>query len=320
MRFGMVIDMDHMSEQSSEDAHAIVTRQAHRRAVSARVRAQRRPEARATAAADGADGPDHAPVPGERRAQHTWPSESMKSETQLGWIIETKGMFGHGIAGSDSLGYGTLVPNDCPGSSKTVAQGLQYLMAKLEMPVAFGTDWNALLPGPSPRFGPRAASGLLGELEPDDVWAQFARVERLTDSLLQTSGVVYAGSASRLAAVPLSRLGPVRRDAVQGRGPVHLAGAGPPGVGRGPRRADVAAACAEPGYPEAPALELALGLAGNPALPGNVLSDFNKAGAWFRMSPGVPSPGGACRPPGRGHRDDQRPLDDDEGHGGHAAR
>jgi hypothetical protein len=116
----------------------------------------------------------------------------MKSETQLDHVKETGGMFGHGIAGLDSASSGGAVPNDCPGSSKTVAQGLRHVTGRLEMPVALGTDWNALLPGPGPRFGPRAAGGIDGEMaEGDAAWQQAVRDERQSDALAQANGVLY---------------------------------------------------------------------------------------------------------------------------------
>ena len=105
-------------------------------------------------------------------------------------------MFGHGIAGADSQTYGSPppVPNDCPGSSKTVAQGMQYIAARLDTPLGLGTDWNALLAGPGPRFGPLAGNGLAGELDPpDDMWAAAVRGTRLTGADAQDKPVVYDG-------------------------------------------------------------------------------------------------------------------------------
>ncbi len=190
MRFGMVIDMDHMSEKATEQANRIATTRvpvppyplvaAHN---GARMLAMTPPPQFPL--------PNTVPGPDERRSPHTWPNESTKSETQLGYIKDTGGMFGHGIAGADSKAFGGAVANDAPGTSKTVAQGLQYLIAKLEMPVGFGTDWNVLLGGPGPRFGPMAVPGLLGELEGSDVWAQTVRAERWTDATAQRDAVAY---------------------------------------------------------------------------------------------------------------------------------
>ena len=204
MRFGMVIDMDHMSEKATGQAFDIATGQVPA------------PPYPLVAAHNGArflgmqppsqfPAPGTVPGPDERRNPHTWPNESTKSETQLGFIKHTGGMFGHGIAGTDSRKHGD-VPNDAPGTSKTVAQGLLYTMDKLDKPdtpeeppmlgsVGLGTDWNVLLGGPGPRFGPRAVPGLAGELMPsplpDDAWALSARRERLTDATQQVGAVRY---------------------------------------------------------------------------------------------------------------------------------
>ena len=209
MRFGMVIDMDHMSEKATAQANLIATTlqppppypyplvAAHN---GARMFAMTPPAQR--------PGPATVPGPDERRNEKTWPSESTKSETQLGYIMATGGMFGHGIAGADSKTYKTYVrtkgplgkperqafspvPNDAPGTSKTVAQGLLHVMEKLGMPVGLGTDWNALLGGPGPRFGPMAVPGLVGELDPKDEWAKTFREQRWTDAMSQTGAVAY---------------------------------------------------------------------------------------------------------------------------------
>ena len=81
--------------------------------------------------------------------------------------------------------------NNCAGTSRTVAQGLEYVYSKLERPIAFGTDWNALLGGPGPRFGPMAGIGVGGELEPEDDWAALVRSQRMAGALGQGQGVRY---------------------------------------------------------------------------------------------------------------------------------
>jgi len=119
----------------------------------------------------------------------------MKSETQLEHIKETRGIFGHGIAGADSReAPGTTVVNNLPGTSRTVAQGLQYVASRLpELPIALGTDWNALLEGPGPRFGPRAGHGLEGEVGQgaDPAWKTSIRTERWDGATAQADGVAY---------------------------------------------------------------------------------------------------------------------------------
>ena len=194
MRLGMVVDMDHMSERAIDQAFLAATKvtpepypliSAHN---GARAMAPRPPATR--------PGPMDLPQPDERRNHEAWPSENMKSETQLGYIKTTKGMFGHGIAGADSRSYG-MVDNNCAGTSRTVAQGLDYVSYRLgendqRANVAFGTDWNALLGGPAPRFGPMAGPGVVGEYaNPDDAWTIEVRSQRLTGALAQDDGVTY---------------------------------------------------------------------------------------------------------------------------------
>lgn len=188
MRLGMVVDIDHMSERSEATAFQMATTTvagtkyplvaAHN---AARILAPRplSPTSPATV--------------GSRRSKEVWPSEGMKSETHLDHIKTTGGMFGLGIAGADSrTAPGSMVDNNLPGTSRTVAQGYQYLHGRLEMPVALGTDWNALLAGPGPRFGPLAGSGILGELaEGDSTWQAGVRAERWQGAQAQTDGVRY---------------------------------------------------------------------------------------------------------------------------------
>ena len=207
MRLGMVVDMDHMSELSSADAYAIATSTLPLDAKYPLVSAHNGARKMAPRPPASMPSPTDAPAGSERRSPHAWPSESMKSETQLDYIQTTKGMFGHGIAGADSQAYGSppLVPNDCPGSSKTVAQGLQYIAARLDTPLGLGTDWNALLAGPGPRFGPLAGNGLAGELDPpDDMWSAAVRGTRLTGADAQDKPVVYDGHIGNWRPYPFS--------------------------------------------------------------------------------------------------------------------
>jgi microsomal dipeptidase-like Zn-dependent dipeptidase len=276
MRYGMVVDLDHMSEHSADRTHEIAMKEipaapyplvvAHN---GARKLAPRPPARMPT--------PTDFPVAGVRRSPHTWPNESMKSETQLEWIKETHGMFGHGIAGSDSLSFGS-VTNDCPGSSKTVAQGLEYLTTRLEMPVALGTDWNALLPGPSPRFGPMAAHGLVGELEPNDNWAGSVRMERLTDAIAQGDGVAYQTPITdwRSYRFPDSGLYDTTMFGAEGRFIWQAMALTESGADL--TAADVVAALQEPDRGDAPALELAQGLTGMAA----TSTKFHRAGVVFK--------------------------------------
>lgn len=194
MRFGMVIDLDHMSEKSAATAHKIATGQPGAPSyplVSAHNGARRM----APRALDPAT-PSPAPMTSEfRRSSHVFPNENNKSAEQLGWIKDTKGIFGHGTAGADSRAFPATQPvtNDCPGSDKTFAQGYQFVLSQLEAPVGFGTDWNSLLEGPGPRFGPRSAHALWAEAGATLAGALRAEVleERRHDADAQIAGVIY---------------------------------------------------------------------------------------------------------------------------------
>jgi hypothetical protein len=198
MRLGMVIDLDHMSEKSAETAHMIATSApaaAPYPLVSAHNGARRMaPRALDPTLPTPTALPPDPPIPPSefRRASHVHPNENAKSNTQLQWIKDTGGMFGHGTAGADSRGWGA-VANDCPGSDKTFAQGYQYVRDFLGIPVGFGTDWNSLLEGPAPRFGPRAAHGLAAEAGATAAALRGSvRDERMADARAQTAGVLYS--------------------------------------------------------------------------------------------------------------------------------
>ena len=202
MRLGMVIDLDHMSEKSAEKAHEIAMQPTPKPypLVSAHNGA-RRMAPRPLAPTSPPSPPALPPVPAPqvtppkseyRRGEHLWPNENSKSSTQLQFIIETGGMFGHGTAAADSRGWGP-VANDCPGSDKTFAQGIQYVRSVLKVPIGLGTDWNSLLVGPGPRFGTRAANGLEEEIRAGDAaWSDAMRSERFLDATSQTAGVAYS--------------------------------------------------------------------------------------------------------------------------------
>jgi hypothetical protein len=190
MRLGMVIDIDHMSERCTQKAYEIAMKV---------VKHDKYP---LIVAHNGARWMSPRPLDGSssfspgsefRRSPETWPSEGAKSDTQLEYIKDTGGIFGHGTAVPDSRSYGpSRVKNDCPGTVKSFAQGYQYVVDKLDMPVALGTDLNVLLAGLGPRFGPRAARGLIGEIEKGDAtWKKEVSRERLLDAEAQRCGVVY---------------------------------------------------------------------------------------------------------------------------------
>ncbi len=95
-------------------------RRSRRREVPARLRPQRRAQDGAATRRRRLPSPTDVPAGAERRSQHTWPSESMKSETQLDYIQDDRGHVRardrrRRLAG---LRQPALVPNDCPGAAR----------------------------------------------------------------------------------------------------------------------------------------------------------------------------------------------------------
>ncbi|MBP7529374.1 MAG: hypothetical protein KA801_15715 [Syntrophorhabdaceae bacterium] len=190
MQLGMVIDIDHMSERCTHRAYEIATKSLddHKYPLIVAHNGARNISPRPLSnSSDWSDGSEL------RRNPEVWPSEGAKSDKQIDYIKETGGIFGNGTSVIDSRGYGpSHVKNDCPGTVKSFAQGYQYVTDKLNMPVALGTDLNVLLAGLGPRFGPRAACGLIGEIGMgDDAWKKIVRQERLLDAEAQHRGVTY---------------------------------------------------------------------------------------------------------------------------------
>lgn len=190
MRLGMVIDIDHMSERCTQKAYEIamkVVDQEKYPLIVAHNGARRMSPRPASGSSTFSPGSE------SRRNPETWPSEGAKSDLQLAYVKETGGIFGHGTAVPDSRGYGpSRVKNDCPGTAKSFAQCYQYVADKLDAPVALGTDLNVLLGGLGPRFGPRAAHGLIGEIGMGDaIWGKNVRQERILDAEAQRRGVCY---------------------------------------------------------------------------------------------------------------------------------
>ena len=275
MRLGMVVDTDHMSELSATGAWDIAGKTVPGKIYPI------------VAAHNGArklaprplDKDTNQPArPGARRGKHGWPTEAMKSETQLDRIKASKGIFGLGIAGGDSQSFGA-VANDCPGSSKTFAQGFQYLLSRVELPVALGTDWNALLAGPGPRFGPRAASGLEAEVgEGDQAWGDSVRAERLGDALAQQAGVLYDTPIRDWRTYRFADSKLFESSTLVDRGQLLWQALALKESGTDLSLPSVAAALTPAAAAEAPALDLAMGLTGMPASRG---SDYHRAGTVF---------------------------------------
>jgi hypothetical protein len=290
MRFGMVIDMDHMSERATAQAYHVVTTE-----VPPPDPAQACPYYPLVAAHNGArrmmmTPPAQFPLPGttpgtdERRSPHTWPNESTKSDTQLGCYIKaTCGMFGHGIAGMDSKEHGSVI-HDAAGTSKTVAQGLQYVMDQLDTEktigwVGLGTDWNILLGGPGPRFGPMAIPGFEGELDPDDAWAAWFRTKRLNNATSQTHAVAYEVPLRDWRSHRFRETGLYKGKDYELYGRFIWQALALQDTGADLTSKDVVDALNGPGWGH-PALDLALGL--TDGSPGMVPSVYYQAGAKWR--------------------------------------
>ncbi len=136
-------------------------------------------------------GPTDTPQPGERRNHEAWPSENMKSDTQLGYIKTTKGMFGHGIAGANSRSFGS-VDNNCAGDEPDRRPGARNTSSpSWRAPIAFGTDWNALLGGRVRGSGRWPGSGSKASWSRRTTGRPWSASQRLAGSLGQGHGVRY---------------------------------------------------------------------------------------------------------------------------------
>lgn len=67
-------------------------------------------------------------------------------------IKKSKGMFGLRTGYEKVKDYNQSIPNDCDGSSKSLAQSISYLKDK-EIPFAFATDFNGFTAQTRPRLG-----------------------------------------------------------------------------------------------------------------------------------------------------------------------
>ena len=94
---------------------------------------------------------------------HKYSHEGDKSEAQVRALRELGGTVGPMTTLFDFRSWGTRVPNDNLGSSKTFAQAYLYAVEKMGgRGVALATDM-AMLGGLGPRFGPWGAYGLHGD-------------------------------------------------------------------------------------------------------------------------------------------------------------
>jgi microsomal dipeptidase-like Zn-dependent dipeptidase len=190
MELGLLIDVDHMGEKSTQfvldhcaaaadasqdrPAYPVISAHTSFRAISPR--------------RNWADR-DHPWPPGQRKNSGYWPHESAKSDTTASAIVALGGMLAPITAQLETLQDTLLitdpaVPADCSGSAKSYAQGLRHAAALSPgRGVGIGTDMT-LLAQTSPRFGPVAAYGLSREGPP-------SVPERRAQALAQRNGVVY---------------------------------------------------------------------------------------------------------------------------------
>ena len=79
---------------------------------------------------------------------------------QAQYIEETGGLVGLRTGDTDLLTHqdehGPVIRNDCPGSSRSFAQLVQFTADQTGLDMAFGTDLNGFITQVGPRFGPRA--------------------------------------------------------------------------------------------------------------------------------------------------------------------
>lgn len=145
MKLGMMIDVDHMSQNTLARVIALATNN---------------------------------PVGYPLNSGHNSPrnlglerGENSRTDEQYEIISELGGLFGVGWENGASRSFNGFgpgqslsvsdVPNDCAGSSKTFAQYYLYgIEAMRGRNLAFGTDINGIIQNPGPRFGPMAAYGL----------------------------------------------------------------------------------------------------------------------------------------------------------------
>jgi microsomal dipeptidase-like Zn-dependent dipeptidase len=138
---GFIVDVDHMSQHSTEDALQIAERR-------------------------------HQPVAAGHQAiralfwgkqyssdDHKWPAESDHSDAHLRRVAALGGVIGVSPNSSDyKQAVGSHVPNDCPGSSNGFAQAYIHLARNVTggRQIALGSDINGLNKLPNGRFGPMA--------------------------------------------------------------------------------------------------------------------------------------------------------------------
>jgi microsomal dipeptidase-like Zn-dependent dipeptidase len=186
MRLGMMIDVDHMSQNTLDAALDIATNVPGGYPLNFGHNGFRDL---------GLNGQGH---------------ENSRSSSQVRRLAPLGGLMGVGWEdakdGNWGLAFGDLVPapqfsssavaNDCAGTSKTWAQSFLYALEQLQgQNVALGTDASGFIQFPGPRFGPQSAYGL----DEADMALRSAQIEA------QANGVLYGPSNGPALTTPAFR-------------------------------------------------------------------------------------------------------------------
>ena len=200
MRLGMVIDMDHMSEQERRDRpHDRDEGRSRRRTRWSRPTTAPAGWPHARSAPTAPPSPPALPPPPApqvtppkseyRRGEHLWPNENSKSAAQLQLHQGDRRHVRARDRAAPIRGRCGRVANDCPGTTRPSPRASSTSTRKLKVPIGLGTDWNALLVGPGSavraarrerarRRGGRRRRGMGGAI----------RSQRFEDAKVQTAG------------------------------------------------------------------------------------------------------------------------------------
>ncbi|MFY0525345.1 membrane dipeptidase [Archangium gephyra] len=144
MAKGMLVDMAHLSEKSTQDAYAI------------------------------AQANNYYPLyisHGHFREVMN-PKLAEDEKTTPAWVVrylrQTGGMFGLRTAHDETRAYTKSgIANNCQGSSRSVAQAYEFGRQGLKVPMAFGADFNGFIQQTRPRFGSKGACSAGFQAEAD---------------------------------------------------------------------------------------------------------------------------------------------------------
>ena len=166
MKRGMMIDVDHMCEETIKGAFALATNLPVN-GVNYPLNCGHNSFRELVVPSDStyADDPFY---PGDG---HGVPNENHRTPDQLNTVRDLGGLMGVGWANVGQLSFNYLfgwpkfcssrIANDCPGTSKSFAQSYLYALEKFQgTNVAIGTDSDGMIIFPGPRFGPQSAYAL----------------------------------------------------------------------------------------------------------------------------------------------------------------